>query len=263
MIRRFRRALGVACLAVASALPASAKDKYENLSDRQLYDLAIKRMDGGDYYKARVLLENLIRRPNVDAELLPLVQLGLADAYYGKKGLLNLTEAMSRYSNFLTFYPTHPKADYAQYRLALCHFQQVYAADRDQTETRTAIQEFRRVQTQYPDSAYVDLAAEKIQESSDLLADHEYRVGRFYHSRRAYLGAIDRFLVVLDKYPRYADKDGLYYYLGESLIRTERTEEGEVYLQKLVETYPDSKYADRAKGLLAFLRKEGAAAPSP
>ena len=244
------RVLVIALLALVLSGPAFAGKKHDDMTNQELYDLAMRRIDKGSHYKARLLLEKLLKRANVEPSLVALAQLGLADAYYGKKGLLNLTEAMSRYSSFLTFYPTHEMAAYAQYRLGLCHLQQVLAADRDQRETHTAIEEFRRVQSVFPDSPYVDLAAEKIQEGSDLLAEHEYRVGVFYYDQKAYLGAIDRFLNILDKFPRYTRKDRLYFHLGVSLLRTERTEEGEIYLLKLMETYPKSRHSTRARTFL-------------
>jgi len=250
-------------IAAALAIPSAAwakRDRYADLSDRQLYELGAKELEKDNYYKARTLFERVVKRGKDDPEISPLVLLGLADSYFGKKGILNLTEATTRYSSFLTFYPTHARADYAQYQLALCHFQQVYAADRDQKETRVALDEFRKVQAQFPESPYVDLAGEKILESYDLLAEHEFRVGTFYHEGGRYLGAIARFLTILDRYPRYVGKDKVYYYLAHSLIRTERPEEGAVYLEKLRETYPDSDWAQKGARLL---RTTGAAAAAP
>lgn len=220
-------------------------------ADQALYQRAMKSMEKGNYYKARSVLEEIVAGGNQDQELAAEVQLAMADTYFGKRGLLNLTDAMSRYSTFLTFYPTHEKADYAQYRLALCHLKQVYSPDRDQQETFTALAEFRKVLRLYPDSPYVDLAGEKINDCLELLADHDYRVGMFYRRRAAYLGAVDRFLDILDQFPRYTRKDRIYYYLSESLIRTHRMEEADVYLRKLAETYPDSEFARRAN-LLAI-----------
>ena len=243
-------ALGLSLCLAGMAVGCAKKEPKPTTPDQVLYDQAIKKIDKGSYYKARNVLERIVKKGALEGELAPLVQLSFADAYYGKRGLLSLAEAMSRYQNFLTFYPTHEKADYAQYRLALCHYQQVYAADRDQRETRVAIEEFRRVQGLHPDSPYVDLAAEKIQEGAELLAEHEYRVGTFYFDRKAYLGAIDRFLNILDKYPRYPRKDRLYYYLGNCLLRVERFEEGEIYLIKLLETYPKSTFSGKARGIL-------------
>jgi outer membrane protein assembly factor BamD len=246
-----RLAVAALCLALAGSLPAFAgkKGRVAKLSDRELYELGMKAIENGNYYKGRSILEEIVNRGNQDHELAALVQLAIADSYYGKRGLLNLADAMSRYSTFLTFYPMHEKADYAQYRLALCHLHQVYAPDRDQRETYTALAEFQKVLTLYPDSPYVDLAGEKINDCYELLANHDYRVGMFYHRRKAYLGAVDRFMGILDQFPRYSRKDRVYYYLSDSLIRTHRVEEADVYIRKLAETYPDSDFVKKADGL--------------
>lgn len=262
----------IALLAVLAvlALPSTAwgkRDRFADLSDRQLYEMGAKELEKENYYQARTLFERVVRRSKDDPEISPLVLLGLADSYYGKKGILNLTEAMTRYSGFLTFYPSHPRADYAQYQLGLCHFQQVYAPDRDQKETGVALEEFRKVQAQFPGSPYVDLAGEKILDAYDLMAEHEFRVGTFYHDQGRYLGAIGRYLTILDRYPRYDGKDRVYYYLAHSLLRTERPEEGAVYLEKLREAYPESAWANKAARLLRTTDAEpsvpAAAAPAP
>ena len=238
-------------------LPACAakKPRASAKPDKKLYEQAIKLMEKGNYFKARATLEEIVSSGNQDPELADEVQLAMADTYYGRRGLLNLTDAMSRYSTFLTFYPTHEKADYAQYRLAMCHLKQVYSPDRDQRETYTALAEFRKVLVLYPDSPYVDLAGEKINECLELLADHDYKVGMFYHRRAAYLGAVDRFLDILDHFPRYTHKDRIYYYLSESLVRTHRMEEADVYLRKLAETYPDSEFVKKADHLLVEIQE--------
>lgn len=234
----------------AAKKPSAPVTPYE-----ELYERAMKQMEKGNFFKARSLLEQIVSGVNQDPELAANVQLAMADSYYGRRGLLNLADAMSRYSTFLTFYPTHEKADYAQYRLAMCHLKQVYSPDRDQHETFTALAEFRKVLVLYPDSPYVDLAGEKINDCVELLADHDYKVGMFYFRRRAYLGATDRFLDILDQFPRYPRKDRVYYYLSESLIRTNRVEEADVYLRKLAETYPDSEFVKKANVLRAAIEE--------
>jgi outer membrane protein assembly factor BamD len=249
-MRRLRVVLFGALLAACVAGCGGKNNPATVESDQVIYDRAMRQMEKNDYYKARRTLETIVNRGNQDPHLAPLVQLALADSYFGKKGVLTLTDAMSRYSTFLTFYPTHERADYAQYRLALCHLKQVYAPDRDQRETFTALEEFRKVLVQYPDSPYVDLAAEKINDCLELLAEHDYRVGNFYYDQEAYLGAIDRFVDILDDYPRYTRKDRVYYHLSDALIQTARSEEADVYLRKLIEAYPDSKYLKKAQELL-------------
>ena len=234
---------------LAASLPGCGpkKPKASAKPVQQLYDQAMAQLEKGNYYKSRSLLEQIVASGNSDQDLAADVQLAMADTYFGRKGVLNLADAMSRYTTFLTFYPTHEKADYAQYRLAMCHLRQVYSPDRDQAETYTALAEFQKVLTLYPDSPYVDLAGEKINDCMELLADHDFKVGRFYHQKAAYLGAVDRFMDILDQFPRYSRKDRVYYYLSESLIRSNRWEEADVYLRKLNETYPDSEYVKKAE----------------
>ena len=49
---------------------------------------------------------------------------------------------INEFQEYLSFYPTNPRADYAQYQLGIAHHKQMRAPERDQTETREAIKEF-------------------------------------------------------------------------------------------------------------------------
>ena len=61
--------------------------------------------------------------------------------------------AINEFREFLSFYPTNPRADYAQYKLGMAHFRQMRAPQRDQTETREAIREFETFVARYPNSS--------------------------------------------------------------------------------------------------------------
>ena len=65
------------------------------------------------------------------------------DTYIGEDTTESLLLAINEFREFLTFYPTHARADYAQYRLAFAYSEQMLAADRDQTATRDAIRSCR------------------------------------------------------------------------------------------------------------------------
>ena len=49
--------------------------------------------------------------------------------------------ALNEFREFLSFYPTHERADYAQYKLGDDALLSDARAERDQTETREAIKE--------------------------------------------------------------------------------------------------------------------------
>ena len=70
-----------------------------------------------------------------------LAKLGVGDTYLGEGTSQSLVLAIAEFREFLTFYPTNPRADYAQYKLALAHYRQMRAPQRDQTETRAALKE--------------------------------------------------------------------------------------------------------------------------
>ena len=58
--------------------------------------------------------------------------------------------AQNEYREFLAFYPTNPRADYAQMQLGMVHFNQMLNPQRDQTETKEAIKEFQTFVDRYP-----------------------------------------------------------------------------------------------------------------
>jgi outer membrane assembly lipoprotein YfiO len=202
------------------------------------------------YYRARFILQQALQAGVADKDLNASLQIALADSFFFDGGTLNLGEALSRYTNFLAFNPLHPRADYAQYQVGRCHFLQVYSADKDQAQTRKAIEEFRKVGALYPASPYVAQAEEGIRQATSLLAEHEIEVGRFYGSRQAWLAAIDRYKIALDIYPTYADKPRIYYLLAEALAGLERGEEARAYLKLLLESYPDHEVIPTARALL-------------
>ena len=63
----------------------------------------------------------------------------------------SLVLAINEFREFLSFYPTNQRADYAQYKLGMAHFNQMRAPERDQTETREAITEFQTFVARYPE----------------------------------------------------------------------------------------------------------------
>jgi outer membrane protein assembly factor BamD len=199
-----------ACLVAVAILlappPAHGKKKPDAPlpEPEEIYRQALARMEKKKYYRARTMLQQALPRiPPEDRDLLPRVQLAIADAFYLDKGYLNYGEALNGYRNFLTYYPQNPDADRAQFMIGMCLFLQAPSADRDQAVTRQAIAEFGRIETLFPGSPYYPKARDKIREAHDRLADHERLVGKFYKQRRAYRAAVKRYNELLEQYPDY------------------------------------------------------------
>ena len=123
-------ALSAACGGKKNVLPANTANPDRYLFDRGTEMLKQRKwMDAREYF--RQVVDNYPGSP-----LRP-------DTYLGEKSAESLVLAANENREFITFFPTHPRADYAQYKLAMSHYQQMRAPERDQTETVASLKEFQ------------------------------------------------------------------------------------------------------------------------
>lgn len=186
--------------------------------------------------------------------LRPDAKLGVGDTYLGEGSASALVMAIAEFQEFLSFYPTHPRADYAQYKLGLAHFRQMRSPQRDQTETRDSIREFETFVTRYPNSALLPEVQIKLRESRDRLGISELEVGRFYYRIRWYPGAIDRLSTLIRQDPGFSSRDEAYFYLAESLIKVKREAEALPIFEKLVAEFEQSEHLEEARKRIAELK---------
>ncbi|HWX24744.1 MAG TPA: outer membrane protein assembly factor BamD, partial [Vicinamibacteria bacterium] len=79
-------------------------------------------------------------------------RLALADSHFNEGGTANYILAISEYRDFLTLYPSQADSAYAQFQVGEAYFKQRNSADRDQTPTQKALEEYQRLLELYPDS---------------------------------------------------------------------------------------------------------------
>ena len=183
----------------------------------------------------------------------------VADSYFRQGGTTGYTEARFRYRDYLNRYPGAPQRDYARYQFALCYDKEHEKADRDQTSTREALQQYRVLLQEFPNSTYVTVALERIRRLTDALADHEFGVGYFYIRKGAPAAALGRFTAIEQRFPEYAAKDKLFYYEAEALRRLGRGEEASRYFSRVIEEFPASEYAKMARGKASKIRPAASA----
>ena len=83
----------------------------------------------------------------------------------------------------------------------------------------------------------------------------------FYFRSRWYPGAIDRFKVVLDNDPEYTDRDAVYFYLAESLVKMNLQAEALPYYERLVDEFEKSDYLLLARRAIEDLKSGKTAKP--
>ena len=184
-------------------------------------------------------------------------KLGLADTYLGEGSLEGNVLAINEYREFLSFYPTHERAGYAQYKLGMAHFYQMHGPERDQTETKEAIADLTLFLRRYPKNPLVPEAQAHLRTARDRLSDSEYGVAYFYVRTQKYPpAAIDRFMTLLKEDPEYSRRDAVYYYLAQSLLKMGRSAEALPYLDRLVSEFEQSEYLEDAKKLATTLKAD-------
>jgi outer membrane protein assembly factor BamD len=250
-------ALTAACGANRSAMPANTSNPDRFLFDRGTEALTERKwLNAREYF--RQVVDNYPQSP-----LRPDAKLGIGDAYLGEKGAESLVLAANEYREFLTFYPLNPRADYAQYKLAMSHVLQMRAPDRDQTETRSAITEFRVFFDRYQNSPLLPEVQKASREARDRLSESSYRVGYHYYRMRWYPGAIDRFREVLKEDPEFSLRDKVYFYLADSLARNGSPAEAIPYFDRLLTEFTASEHIEEARLRLDALKTPPTPAGKP
>ena len=135
----------------------------------------------------------------------------IADSYFETGDEGSMIIAASEYRDFISRFPYSPSTPYAQYQVAMTFFEKALKPGKDQTKTRQALAEFRRVVTNYPTSEEAGMARDKIKECEERLAQHNFSIGEHYYKRKAYKAAINRLTEILTEYPLFSDMDNVYY----------------------------------------------------
>jgi outer membrane protein assembly factor BamD len=221
--------------------------------DKFLFDRGTTALEAKKWLTAREYFKQLVETYTASAYR-PDAKLGVGDTYLGEGSGEALVLAINEFREFLTFYPTNRRADYAQYKLALAHARQMRGPQRDQTETRDTIKELETFVERYPNSSLMPDAKTKLREARDRLSDSDYLVGFFYFRQRWYPGAIERFRAVLKDDPEFTHRDSVYFYLAESFLKIKRDAEALPYFERLVEEFQQSEHLQDAQKRIVELK---------
>ena len=221
--------------------------------DRFLFDKGSEALNQKKWLTAREFFKQ-VTETYTASPYRPDAKLGIGDTYLGEGTAEALVLAINEFREFLSFYPTNRRADYAQYKLGLAHFRQMRGPQRDQTETRETVKELETFVTRFPNSSLMPEVQAKLREARDRLSTADYLVGYFYFRQRWYPGAIDRFKALLKQDPEYTGRDAVYFYLGESLVKVQRQAEALPYYEKLLEEFERSQYLAQTHKRVAELK---------
>src|SRR5216110_2130834 len=191
-------ALTTACTNKKVSNPLAKVDSKQ--PDKVLFDRGMDAMKHNRFDVSRLDMQTLINT-YPDSEFIARAKLALADSWYAEGGTAAMSQAEIEYKDFETFFPNMPEAAEAQLKIANIHYQQMEKPDRDYTHAKRAEDEYRNLILQYPDSKLLPEAKQRLMEVQEVLAEREFRVGRFYYLRESYPASIARLRSVVDRYP--------------------------------------------------------------
>jgi outer membrane protein assembly factor BamD len=208
----------------------------------ELYKLGEESLDKRLYEEARQNFKKIYER-YPDSAFAPRARFLMGEAYYREA---EFNKAIKEFETFLSFYPRHQIADLVQYRLAMAYYDQIKPIEQDQSVTTKALEQFKKLLKEYPESRYATDALAKIDICRGRLAQKEVWVANWYFSQGNPSAARQRLELVLRDYPRTLVIPETLWLLAEVNAREGKTREAAELLQRLSAEYSYTDYGRRA-----------------
>ena len=189
-------ALAIAGLGLAGCSGSDDNSTYVEQPVEQLYNRGLDDLSAQEYKSAAKNFEE-VDRQHPYSVWASKAQIMAAFAYYESN---KYDEAIIALDRFIQLHPGHRDLPYAYYLKALCFYEQISDVGRDQRVTQQALDALAEVVSRFPDSPYARDARLKVELCIDHLAGKEMSVGRYYQQHQQYIGAINRYRVVIERY---------------------------------------------------------------
>lgn len=159
-------------------------------------------------------------------------------------------EAELAADRYLAIYPSSEQNAYILYLKGGSLYARIKDITRDQQLAQDAIDTYRLLITNYPNSEYVGEARENLRLAYDQIAGKEMSVGRYYIGNSQYNAGINRFRVVVENYQTSTHIEEALYRLTESYLILGLTNEARSAAAVLGLNYPNSDWYQRSFSLL-------------
>ena len=164
----------------------------------ELYQLGETELDKKRYAESREYFRKVVERhPN--SSYAPRARFLIGESYYREP---DFDKAAKEFEAFLAFYPRHQIADLVQFRLAMSYYDQIKPIEQEQAFAQKAMEQFKKLVKEYPESRYATDALAKIEVCRGRLAQKEVWVAAYYMNQGNPGGARQRLEKVIKEYPR-------------------------------------------------------------
>ena len=237
-----------ALLAGCSSTP---DDKTTSWSPNRLYAEAKDELNSGAYDKAIPLFEKLEGR----AAGTPLAQQAQLEKAYAHYKANEQAQAEATLDRFIKLHPASPALDYALYLKGIVNFNDnlgVFSflsrqdlSERDQKAAKESFESFKELSARFPDSRYTPDAKARMTYIVNSLAQYEVHVARYYHSRGAYVAAINRAQSALSDYQNVPALEEALFIMVRSYDALGMAQLRDDARRVMEKNYPNSSYLAR------------------
>ena len=220
------------------------------LPAEELYQIGDGELGKRRYEEARKNFRRIVERhPN--SSYAARARFLIGEAFYREA---EFDKAVREFETFLAFYPRHQIADLVQYRLAMSYYDQIKPIEQDQGLAGKALDQFKKLVREYPESRYATDALGKIDICRGRLAQKEVWVAAYYLNQGNALGARQRLEKVLVDYPRTLVVPEAMFLLADIKLREGKSDEGTALLRRLEAEYAYTDFGRRATARLRAQR---------
>jgi outer membrane protein assembly factor BamD len=236
---------------VLTACSTKPVDETAGWSPNRIYSEATEERSAGNFEKAVTLLEKLEGR----AAGTPLAQQAQLDKAYTHYKASEQAQALAAIDRFQKLHPASPAMDYALYLKGLINFNDNLGlfgslarqdlSERDQKAAKESFEAFRELVSRFPDSRYSPDARLRMTYIVNSLAQYEVHVARYYHSRGAYVAAINRAQSALTDYTDAPALEEALFIIVQSYDALGMTQLRDDASRVMQASYPRSEYLSK------------------
>ncbi len=207
-----------------------------------LYAQGEMELDRSRNADARIAFKKIVER-HPQSTYAPRARFLIGESYYRES---EWDKAIKEFEVFLSFYPRHQIADLVQFRLAMSYYDQMKPVEQDQAITAKAMEAFKTLVREYPESRYAADALAKIDICRGRLAQKELWVASYYLNQGNPAAARQRLENVIKNYPRTLVIPEALYRLGEVYTGDGRTQEAKETFKRVATEYSYTEWGRRA-----------------
>jgi len=220
------------------------------LPAEELYAAGEHELSRRQYEDARTQFRRIVER-HPDSSYAPRARFLIGRAYHLEG---EFDKAIKEYEAFMAFYPRHFIADLVQHHLAMAYYNQIKPVEQDQGLTVKALEAFKKLVREYPESRYAPDALAKIDLCRGRLAQKELWVAYYYYRQGNTVAARQRLEGIMKEYPRTLVVPETLFLMAEIHRQEGRGDQARRLLRQLVDEYAYTEWGRRAAQRLAAQR---------